>query len=95
MASKGTVRIEVRVELKPGVADAEAETVERSLGLLGIEGLARVSTARIYGLEFSDLDEAAARRQAEAAVDRLLANPIVHRVTLSTVAAASAGAASA
>ena len=85
MASKGSVRIEVRVELKPGVADAEAETVERSLGLLGIEGLARVTTARIYRLEFSGVDESGARRQAEMAVDRLLANPIVHRVTLSIV----------
>jgi len=94
MASKGTVRIEVRVELKPGVADAEAETVERSLGLLGIEGLARVTTARIYGLEFSGLEETAALSQAEAAVDRLLANPIVHRVTISTVGAFSAGTSS-
>jgi phosphoribosylformylglycinamidine synthase len=92
MASNGTVRIEVRVELKPGVADAEAETVELSLGLLGIEGLVRVSTARIYGLDFSGLGEADARRQAEAAVDRLLANPIVHRVSLSTVRPSSEAA---
>ncbi|MHB1434860.1 MAG: phosphoribosylformylglycinamidine synthase subunit PurS [Thermoplasmata archaeon] len=90
MASKGSVRIEVRVELKPGVADAEAETVERSLGMLGIEGLARVTTARIYGLEFSGVDEAGARRQAQAAIDRLLANPIVHRVSLSVVGTPSA-----
>ncbi len=94
MASEGSVRIEVRVELKPGVADAEAETVERSLGLLGIEGLARVATARIYGLEFSGIGEAEARRQAQTAVDRLLANPIVHRVTLSVVGAPPAASAS-
>ncbi|EQD28832.1 phosphoribosylformylglycinamidine (FGAM) synthase, PurS subunit [mine drainage metagenome] len=90
MASQRNVRIEVRVELKPGVADAEAETVERSLGLLGIDGLARVTTARIYGLEFSGIEAVEARRQAEVAVDRLLANPIVHRVTVSIVGPAPA-----
>jgi phosphoribosylformylglycinamidine synthase PurS subunit len=83
MASQGTVCVEVRVELKDGVADAEAETIERSLGLLRIVGLSRVRTARIYALEFSGIDRAEAQRQAEASVDRLLANPVVHRVSFS------------
>ncbi|MCI4339527.1 MAG: phosphoribosylformylglycinamidine synthase subunit PurS [Thermoplasmata archaeon] len=80
--SSGSVRIEVRVELKPGVLDAEGENVEKSLGLLGIVGVRHVTTARIYDLEFVDATPAEARRRAEEAADRLLANPVIHRVTI-------------
>ncbi len=77
-----SVRLEVRVELKPGVLDAEGESVEKSLGLLGIAGVRRVTTARVYDIEFADLTAAEAHRRAEEAVDRLLANPVIHRVTI-------------
>ncbi len=77
-----SVRIEIRVELKPGVLDAEAESIEKSLGLLGIDHVRRVTTARIYDLEFGDVASAEAERLAREAVDRLLANPVIHRVTL-------------
>ena len=76
------VRIEVRVELKPGVLDAEAESIEKSLGLLGIPSVRHVTTARIYDLEFADVPEAEARRLADRAVERLLANPVIHRVSV-------------
>ncbi len=76
------LRIEVRVELKAGVMDPEAETVEKSLGLLGIAPVARVSTARVYVLEFHGVDRSRADALAREAVDRLLANPVIHRVTV-------------
>jgi phosphoribosylformylglycinamidine synthase len=81
-ADPNTVRIEVRVELKPGVMDAEAASVEKSLDLLGIASVRHVTTARIYDLEFSGVTPAQARRLADEAVDRLLANPVIHRVTV-------------
>ncbi len=77
-----TVRVEVRVELKPGVMDAEAVSIEKSLGLLGIAAVRHVSTARIYDLEFAGVSPAEAKRRAEVAVDRLLANPVIHRVSV-------------
>lgn len=76
------VRIEVRVELKPGVMDPEAETVEKSLALLGIAPVARVTTARVFVLEFPGVERARADALAREAVDRLLANPVIHRVTV-------------
>jgi phosphoribosylformylglycinamidine synthase PurS subunit len=76
------VRIEVRVELKPGVLDAEAESIEKSLGLLGVAHVRHVATARVYDLEFSDVSASEARRLADAAVERLLANPVIHRVSV-------------
>ena len=83
----GSVRIEIRVELKPGVMDAEAASIEKSLGLLGIEGVHRVSTARIYDLEFAGVSESEAQKRAHEAVERLLANPVIHRVKLARVSA--------
>jgi phosphoribosylformylglycinamidine synthase PurS subunit len=77
-----SVLLEVRVELKPGVLDAEADSIEKSLALLGISGVRHVSTARVYDLEFSDVTAAEAHRRAQEAVDRLLANPVIHRVTI-------------
>jgi phosphoribosylformylglycinamidine synthase subunit PurS len=76
------LRVEIRVELKPGVMDPEAETVEKSLALLGISPVARVTTARLYVLEFTHMDRARADALAREAVDRLLANPVIHRVTV-------------
>ena len=83
-AAASSVRIEVRVELKAGVMDAEAASIEKSLGLLGISSVRHVTTARIYDLEFSGVSEAQARHLADEAVDRLLANPVIHRVTVRT-----------
>ena len=80
--SAPSVRVEVRVELKDGVLDAEALSIEKSLGLLGIPSVRRVTTARIYDLEFTDVSTEEAERLAAAAVDRLLANPVIHRVTV-------------
>lgn len=81
------LRIEVRVELKPGVMDAEAESIEKSLALLGIPSVRRVTTARIYDLEFANVPPEEARRLADQAVERLLANPVIHRVTVRPLSA--------
>jgi phosphoribosylformylglycinamidine synthase PurS subunit len=79
--------MEVRVELKPGVLDAEAESIEKSLGLLGIPSVRHVTTARIYDLEFAGVSDEEALRLANRAVERLLANPVIHRVSVHPVPA--------
>jgi len=84
-SNPSAVRVEVRVELKPGVLDAEALSIEKSLGLLGIPSVHHVTTAHVYDLEFSDVTPEEAKRLAEEAVDRLLANPVIHRVTVRSV----------
>ena len=81
----GVARVEVRVELKDGVVDAEAVNVLKSLALLGIDHLADVHTARIYTLDFTGISETDAEKRAGEAVDRLLANPVVHRVSVTPV----------
>jgi phosphoribosylformylglycinamidine synthase subunit PurS len=81
-SDRTTRRVEVRVELKPEVADAEAESVAHSLSLLGIASLRRVHIARVFELEFEGVDAAEAELRARDAVDRLLANPVIHRVAI-------------
>jgi phosphoribosylformylglycinamidine synthase subunit PurS len=76
------VRFEIRVELKPGILDAEAESIQKALGLLGIDGVTAVTTARVYTLTFSTATSEEGRQRAQLAVDRLLANPVVHRVSI-------------
>jgi phosphoribosylformylglycinamidine synthase PurS subunit len=73
----------VRVELKAGILDAEAESIQKSLALLGIDHVERVATAKVYALSFDGVDLEQARTLADRAVDQLLANPVVHRVTIS------------
>ncbi len=72
----------VRVELKPGILDAEADNIEKSLRLLGLSEIASVHTARVYELTFQGVDLPTAHALAQRAVDQLLANPVIHRVTL-------------
>jgi phosphoribosylformylglycinamidine synthase PurS subunit len=81
-AAGSTVQVEIRIELKPGIADPEAETIQKSLGQLGIPSVSLVTTARLYTLRFSGVDRARAEALAREAVDRLLANPVIHRVTM-------------
>jgi len=77
--------VEVRVELKPGVLDAEADSVQKSLTLLGIAPIVGVRTAKVFTLEFGEVDRDRARELAREAVDRLLANPVIHRVSVAVL----------
>ena len=79
--------VEIRVELKAGILDAEAESVQKSLGLLGIGPVTSVRTAKVFVLELPDADRERAEALAREAVDRLLANPVIHRVHVTLKAA--------
>jgi phosphoribosylformylglycinamidine synthase PurS subunit len=87
VASAPSQVVEVRVELKPGIVDAEAESVAKSLALLGIGPIASVHTAKVFRLEFPGVGPEQAHALARDAVDRLLANPVIHRVTIHPVPA--------
>lgn len=81
MTAAGT-RVEVRVELKPGMVDAEAMATKRALDLLGIEGLESVSLSRTYELDFDGLPGQEALKRAQECVEKLLANPVIHAVSV-------------
>lgn len=86
-ATAAPTTVEIRVELKAGILDAEAESVRKSLVLLGIGPVGEVRTAKVYVLELPGADRSTAETLARDAVERLLANPVIHRVHVSVRAA--------
>lgn len=68
--------VEVRIELKPGVIDAEGETVQKSLNLLGFAAK-KVKSVKVYGITIDAKNEGEAKAIAENASKKLLANPVI------------------
>ena len=73
--------VEVRIELKPGVLDAEGETVQKSLNLLGFP-VNKVKTVRVYDINMSAGSEKEAFSGIENACKKLLANPVIQNYSL-------------
>jgi len=71
-----TYKAEVRIQLKPGVMDAEGETVQKSLQLLGFP-VKGVDSVKAYAIEIEAKSEDEARKKAEEMCKRLLANPVI------------------
>ena len=76
------VEAEVRVELKKGVADPEGKNVEKTLSLLGFEGIGSVSTVKVYHIQLAERDERKALEMLEDMCEKLLANPVIHNYSV-------------
>ena len=72
---KFEVRVEVR--LRPGIADPQGATIEKALPALGFEGVEAMRVGKVMRFTIDAADEAAARAEAEAMCERLLANPVI------------------
>ena len=69
-------RVEVKVNLKKGVLDAEGETVKKSLDLLGFK-VENVETVKNYVLTVEGASEEEAVEVVRGACEKLLANPVI------------------
>lgn len=76
------VDAEVRVELKKGVADPEGKNVEKTLSLLGFEGIGAVSTIKVYHVQLNEPNERRALETLEDMCEKLLANPVIHNYSV-------------
>ena len=76
--------IDVRVSLKKGALDAEGETVQKSLALLGYK-VRKVDTIKAYRVRVEAGSKEEAMRQVEDASRRLLANPVIQDFSLAVV----------
>ncbi len=74
------VRVEVR--LKPGFHDPEGMTVKSCLQDLGIKSVVNVESGRIYYLYIDCSAPEEARKIAEIACEKLLANPVKDTYTI-------------
>lgn len=71
------MQVDVRVFLKSGIADAEAETVERSLNMLGVD-VEGVRVSKVYSLFVDAGNDEDAMKVANEACEKLLANPVIN-----------------
>jgi phosphoribosylformylglycinamidine synthase PurS subunit len=86
-----TFDVLVEVRLRPGIADPQGATIERSLTALGFVGTRDVRVGKAIRFTLDAPDEASARDQVDELCRRLLANPVMEDtdVTLATVSPAS------
>ena len=67
----------VEVQLRPGVADPQGSTIERSLPTLGFDGVSGVRVGKAVRFEVEAADEASARSQVDDMCRRFLTNPVI------------------
>ena len=72
---------EVRIELKPGVIDAEGETIQKSLKLLGYP-VSNVKTVQVYDITIEAETIKDAEKNIDDACKRLLANPVIQNYSI-------------
>ena len=79
-----TSRFDVLVEvtLRPGIADPQGSTIERSLPALGFSGIGGVRVGKAIRFSIEADDEAAARARVDELCRRFLANPVIEDTRL-------------
>lgn len=75
----------VETRLRPGIADPQGATIERSLPHLGFEGISGVRVGKAFRFTLDAADEATAQVHADEVTQRFLINPVIEDadVTLS------------
>ena len=76
------MRARVTVMLKDGVLDPQGRAIGHALGTLGFAGVGDVRAGKVFEIDLATTDPAAARTQAEAMGDRLLANSVIEAFTV-------------
>jgi len=77
----------ISIRLRPSILDPEGKTVHHALTNLGYDAVERVRMGTLAELWIDEDQEEMARATAEAACDKLLANPVTenYAITLETV----------
>lgn len=74
--------IDIRIELKKGVADPEGANTKKTLTSLGFEGIESVKAVKVYEVTV-DLPAEQALKAGEEYCRSLLANPVVQSYSVS------------
>ena len=83
-ATMAAVQLSVLVEvrLRPGIADPQGATIERSLPTLGFGTVRDVTVGKAIRCTVEAEDADAARRQVEELCQRFLTNPVIEDATI-------------
>ena len=74
--------VEIRIELKKGVADPEGKNTRKTLESLGFKGVNDVKTVKLFEVDM-DLPADETKAQAEEMCRKLLANPVIQNFRVS------------
>lgn len=69
--------VQVEVALRPGIADPQGSTIERSLPTLGFDGIRGVRVGKSIRFTIESADEAAALAEVDDLCERFLTNPVI------------------
>lgn len=69
-------KADIRIMPRPSILDPQGKTVHHALGELGYASVERVRMGKYVEVWIEEEDEEAARQVAEAACEKLLANPV-------------------
>ena len=72
-----TYSVLVEVSLRPGVADPQGSTIERSLSTLGFDGIHELRVGKSVRFDIDAADEATAHSRVDELCQRFLANPVI------------------
>lgn len=73
--------IEVRIELKKGVADPEGKNTKKTLESLGFQGVGNVRSIKVFEIELN-ADADRAKAAGEEMCKKLLANPVIQNYSV-------------
>ena len=73
----------VEVSLRPGIADPQGATIERSLPTLGYDGVSGVRVGKAIRFNLAATDEDSARAEVEQLCSRFLTNPVIEDAVVS------------
>lgn len=73
----------VEVSLRPGIADPQGATIERSLPALGFDGISEVRAGKAIRFAIEAPTEEEARSRVDEVCRRFLTNPVIEEATIS------------
>ena len=76
--------IEVRVELKKGVADPEGQNTLKTLGLLGFNAK-NLESIKVFRITLDSDDKGAAEKAGAEMAEKLLANPVIQKYSVNII----------
>ena len=71
------MKAKIKITLKKGVLDPQGKAIEGALGSMGFAGVSGVRQGKYIELDLAATDPAAARAEAEAMCQKLLANTVI------------------
>ena len=76
----------VEVTLRPGIADPQGSTIERSLPHLGFDGIAGVKVGKAIRFTCEAADEETCRKEVDDLCQRFLTNPVIETADITITA---------